>query len=221
MALDAVRGVQFLLRAGGASIAADGIVGPRTIAAIKASASPAVKQAVSEFKIDTAAKEAKASNRVFVSDAQLTAAIRSAVKRFGPKVEPFLQLMVKLENFPAPGGVFTTYDGTFKGVAQFGADTWRLGAAKLPEVGAYENVRQVDKSMLLAAWYYIDHEAAFARFRRRSGAQGEFSPELGYLYHQQGMSAAEEFLRTGKLRYPRQSNQSVAILHAVRGAVMA
>lgn len=220
MASDAVRGVQYLLRASGANIAADGIVGPRTMAAIEASSSPAVKAAAKEFKVEQPSS-GQGANRVFVSQAQLDSAIRAAVARFGKKVEPFLRLMVKLENFPAPGGVFTTYHGTYKGVAQFGADAWRRGAARLPEVGAYENVRDVDKSMLLAAWYYIDHEAAFARFRRRSGAQGDFGPALGYLYHQQGAPAAEEFLETGKLRYPRQSNQSIAILNAVRGAVMA
>lgn len=219
MASDAVRGVQYLLRASGANIAADGIVGPRTMAALAETRSASAKAAAKEFNVKQPSQEQ--GNRVFVPQAQLDSAIRAAVARFGRKVEPFLQLMVKLENFPGPGGVFTTYDQTFKGVAQFGADTWSRGAARLPEVGAYENVRDVEKSMLLAAWYYIDHEAAFARFRRRSGAQGDFSPELGYLYHQQGAPAAEEFLRTGVLRYPRQSNQSVAILKAVRGSVMA
>lgn len=219
MASDAVRGVQYLLRASGASIAADGIVGPRTMAAIAKTSSPAVKAAVKEFDVKEQVRDS--GNRVFIPQAQLDSAIRAAVARFGQKVEPFLRLMVKLENYPGPGGVFTTYDGKYKGVAQFAAATWALGAARLPEVGTYENVRDVDTSMLLAAWYYIDHEAAFARFRRRSGAQGDFSPELGYLYHQQGAPAAEEFLRTGVLRHPRQSNQSIAILKAVRGSVMA
>lgn len=220
MARDAVRGVQFLLRASGVMVAPDGIIGPRTLAAISSSKSAAVKAAAKEFKLDEPAPSTN-PDRVFVSKAQIDEAIRGAVAKFGAKVEPFLRLMVRLENFPAPGGVFTTYTGTFRGVAQFGADTWRRGAARLPEVGAYENVRDVNKSMLLAAWYYVDHEAAFARFRRRSGAQGDFSPELGYLYHQQGGPAAEEFLETGKLRYPRQSDQSVAILTAVRDSVMA
>lgn len=218
MSRDAVRGVQLLLRAKGSNIVADGLLGPRTMAALASSKSSAIRTVVEEFNIKH--KEPESSSRVFVPDSLIEQSIDVAAKRFGQKVVPFLRLMVELENIPAPGGVFTTYDGTFKGIGQFGADTWRLGVAKFPEVGAYDNVRDVEKSMLLAAWYYLDHEAAFARFRRRSGAQGDFGPALGYLYHQQGSSAAESYLQTGVLRYPRQSNKSIAVMRAVRGSVM-
>lgn len=207
--------VQALLRAQGADIAMDGVFGPRSQAALEAYGTPTIRQVKAEYGIADAQPAVQPSDRVFVSQAELDAAVAAASKRF-PGTEAFLRLMITLENYPAPGGVYTSYAGTFKGVPQFSAATWNLGMKQFPEVGSYENVRDVNKSILLAAWYAVDHERAFSRYKRRTGAQGNYSPEIAYLYHQQGQPDAETYLRTGRVVHPRQSSKSLAVLRSAR-----
>lgn len=208
--------LQALLRAEGAQIAIDGVFGPRSQAAFEQFATPTIRTVKNEYKIpDAAVTPQPATDRVFVSQAELDRGIAAAVKRF-PDTEAFLRLMLTLENYPAPGGVYTSYAGKFKGVAQFSETTWDLGRRQFPEVGPYENVRDVGISLLLAAWYATDHKAAYGRLKRAGGVSGNYSPEIAYLYHQQGSSAAETYLRTGKVVYPKQSSKSIAVLHAAR-----
>lgn len=214
-------GLQALLNARGAKIKVDGVFGPKSQAAFDQHADATLKKVKEEFAIpDAPPSQAPSANKVFVSQAELDAAIAAANKRF-PGTEPFLRLMVSLENYVVPGGVFTTFGGDFQGVGQFSQTTWNLGKAKLPEVGAYENVKDTAKTMLLAAWYADDHKEKFRLFRRRSGATGSYSPEIAYLYHQQGQSAAEKYLETGSVVYPKQSSKSLVVLRSARESAMA
>lgn len=217
---DAVKGVQLLLRAAGATLAIDGIFGSVTTAALQSKGSTTLKSLVSELGLKPQAI-AQSSNRwVFIPDDEIEDAIKQAVKRF-PQSEKFLRMMVKFEARPGPGGVFTTFDSTFKGIAQFAQTTWNLGSKRLPEVGPFDNVHDTAKSMLLAAWYFMDHQSIYEAFRRKRGLSTPYNAELGYLYHQQGAVAAERFLVSGTLMYPGQSSASVAMLTSLRNKVTA
>lgn len=211
----ATMAVQALLRAQGADIVIDGAFGPRSQTALEAYGTPTIRQVKAEYGIADAQPAVQPSDRVFVPQAELDAAVAAASKRF-PGTEAFLRLMITLENYPAPGGVYTSYAGTFKGVPQFSSSTWNLGIKQFPEVGGYENVRDVNKAVLLAAWYAADHERAYSRYKRRTGAPGEYSPEIAYLYHQQGQPDAETYLRTGRVVNPKQSSKSLAVLRSAR-----
>lgn len=208
--------LQALLCAEGAQIAIDGVFGPRSQAAFEQFATPTIRTVKDEYRIpDADVTPQPATDRVFVSQAELDRGIAAAARRF-PGTEAFLRLMLTLENYPAPGGVYTSYTGKFKGVAQFSEATWNLGRRQLPEVGSYENVRGVATSLLLAAWYATDHKAAYGRLKSARVVSGNYSPEIAYLYHQQGSSAAEAYLRTGRVVYPKQSSKSIAVLQAAR-----
>lgn len=216
----AAAGLQALLRAKGAKIAVDGVFGDKSQAAFDRLADSTLVQVKKEYAITSPAPSApKGGDKVFVSQAELDAAIAAAEKRF-PGSEPFLRLMVSLENYVVPGGVFTVFGGSFQGVGQFSQATWNLGKAKLPEVGAYENVKDTAKSILLAAWFADEHKGRFNIFRRRSGATGAYSPEIAYLYHQQGQPAAEKYLETGSVVYPKQSSKSLVVLRSARESAM-
>lgn len=219
MSRDAVRGVQYLLRSTGVVLATDGELGVVTKQAIANSGSQELfSRILKEFDRPSVKPR---EDMAFVSNSELNAAIAVAVARFGSEVEPFLRLMIKMENYPASDGVRTSFDGKFKGVGQFASETWALGAAKFPIVGSYVNVVSTEKSVLLAAWYYVDHKAAYATLRKTMPLSSGYTPEIAYLFHQQGAPAARSFLKTGRLVYPKQSSRSVALFASLHQSLVA
>lgn len=201
---------------------ADGIYGPRTDAALSNSASPALALLKRELGLSVAPAVQAGGNWTFIPQSELDAGVAAAVAEFGSPVEEFLRLLIRMENRPAPGGVLTKFDQTYKGVAQFGAPTWELGTAagKYPKAGSYENVRDTTTSLKLAAWFFLDNGRIYDAYRRRRGMAARYDARLGYLFHQQGSPAAITFLDSGKLEYPAQSAESIALFRAMRSEVV-
>lgn len=217
---DAVLGLQYILRAAGASIRPDGQFGPLTAQALSTTSSRVAKQVAEEFRLGLPTVAA-ASGRVFVPQSVLEQAIAQVTKKRGRDVEPFLRYMLQAENWPAASGLFTEFEGTYQGVGQFSKATWDLGAAKRRTQGEappdYSAVRDVFHSLDMAAWYYRDHEGVYKAHRRAvPGLIAGYGPMIGYLYHQQGAPGALHFWRTGNMLYPRQSRTTVATFSQLR-----
>lgn len=217
---DAAFALQYALRAAGVTLSVDGFVGNETRKAVAASSSPSVAALQSEFGMLFTAPVTQ-SGRKFVPQAELDGAIEIAAAKYGQDVVPYLRLMVKLENFPAESGVYTKFDGTFRGVAQFGESTWDDVRSRLDDsIGPFSNVTSTEKSMVAAAAYWASNRALYQKLARKQSWGETFSPQLGYLFHQQGAGGAEHFLRTGSLMFPKQSADSVAVMSAARRMVV-
>lgn len=209
-------------------IKADGVLGSRTYDAFQALPSSTVSLLYpiiddSPFLRDRMAKQAKkkagsaaqsADGPSFYPISRVKAAAHKASERTGAPLS-YLLKMISFENLTTDAGVWVEHAGTFRGVAQFNARTWesvrtRYPDARLPafEIGSSD----LNVSLTAAGLLWVENKKSFSRvFRNR-----EFFDEIGYLYHQQGSSAAAKFLKTGALVYPKQSATSVEEFNQAR-----
>lgn len=131
----------------------------------------------------------------------------------------YLALTLSLENRSTPTSYETTRTGTYRGLGQFSRTTWRALVDMYPnaDLGPYDfGSVDMERSIRAVALLYRANRITF----RRHFPGLPFSDEIGYLYHQQGAGGAYSFLRTGQLRYPRQSGKSVAMFNQLFAATV-
>lgn len=209
---DITLAIQHMLRAFGANVRADGILGPKTQAAIT-QAPPAVSRLVESMQSTYAALTPK--DLAFIKDEDLTLLIASASKATGCPVS-YLRTSVALENIRDDrGGYRTTLTGTFRGLGQFNQVTWN-GVSKLGDIGNWPTSAEPNHTGSVKAMclLYLDNKRAFlAQFPK-----GRYTDEVAYLYHNQGSYGATSYLRTGILLAPEQSSQALRTLRIARAS---
>lgn len=203
----------------------DGILGPRTLSAYSAlseddrrmvnelvasrdpNALPHLREALEVDRTNGRIRAREGSGTKSVTHDEVTRMIR-AVSAELDVPESYLQLMVSLENHRTPDGYAIEYDGPFRGIAQFNRATWESIRRLYPSLNLPEfevGVTDELQSLLAAGALYHDNKRSF---ERTFGTESYFTDEIAYVYHQQGASAAAEFLRSGRLVYPNQSESS-------------
>lgn len=108
-----------------------------------------------------------------------------------------LLLACGIENRNDDTGIFIENKVPFVGLGQFSKATWQSVSDDPYELAC-------DPEASLRAMLKL-HRANEAVFHRQFGDGVDFTPELSYLYHNQGAGAAKSFLLTGELRWPQQS----------------
>lgn len=209
-ARDGAKAVQYTLRALGKPVAADGVIGPRTDAAI--SSLTGQDRALVESLKARVAKSSQRPGWMFVSYATARNAVDAAHAETGAPLS-YLAKILPIENVEVQGGYETTTSGTFRGLGQFNEQTWnglrRLGHP-LPPFS--EGAVKPDVAMKAVGYLYKENR----RSHVASFPGSEFTDELGYLYHNQGAPAAQRYLRTGQLVYPKQSEHALSVAASAR-----
>ncbi|ABI20408.1 P5a [Pseudomonas phage phi6] len=211
MSKDSAFAVQYSLRALGQKVRADGVVGSETRAALDALPENQ-KKAIVELQALLPKAQSVGNSRVRFT----TAEVDSAVPRISQKIgvpASYYQFLIPIENFVVAGGFETTVSGSFRGLGQFNRQTWdglrRLGR-NLPAFE--EGSAQLNASLYAIGFLYLENKRAYeASFKGRV-----FTHEIAYLYHNQGAPAAEQYLTSGRLVYPKQSEAAVAAVAAAR-----
>lgn len=203
----------------------DGVLGPRTLDAYLAlseddrrvvnelltardpNSVPALREALDVHLTNGRIRAREGSEVKYVTHEDVAQMIRAVSKELDVP-ESYLQLMVSLENYSTPDGYAVEYDGPFRGIAQFNRATWESIRRLYPSLNLPEfevGVTDELQSLLAAGALYHDNKRSF---ERTFGTEGYFSDEIAYVYHQQGAPAAAEFLRSGRLVHPKQSESS-------------
>jgi hypothetical protein len=196
--------LQHLLAVYGRPITVDGILGPASAVAFNSLESSA-RDIVSAFS----ARILSYRKPDLFAKIDVDQWIKEAAGSL-PGVADYLQLMVKHENRVSSKGVFVEYEGPFKGIAQFNRRTWvSLGG---PE---WEQVIDPVVSLKQAVKLYLSNKGVFSSHF----GDAEYTKEIAYLYHNQGGSAASEYLRTGNLVYPKQSAKAVELFKEIVATV--
>lgn len=208
---EGVKAVQQLLRALGEPIAVDGVAGPKTRAAVlKHSADDLVSAVTGRFPLPS-------NGRVFVPEQQIEAAIRDTVLRYSDVPSTYLRLVVRLENYPALGGVETTFGGKYQGLGQFGQAAWDdVRDNEDPTLGSYEKgVRDVNLSIRAIAGYHRLNRRRVRNAAPKLYARG-YSDELAYLAHNQGAGGAARLFAGGGIE-GEQSAEARRLIQRVIG----
>lgn len=210
MSKDSALAVQYSLRALGQKVRADGIVGSETRNALEAL--PATqKKAIVELQA-LLPKAQSVAGRVRFTNAEINSAVARISSEIGAPAS-YYQFLIPIENFVVAGGFETTVSGSFRGLGQFNRQTWdglrRLGR-NLPAFE--EGSSQLNASLYAIGFLYLENKKAYeGSFKGRV-----FTNEIAYLYHNQGAPAAEQYLTSGRLVYPKQSANAVAVVAAAR-----
>lgn len=122
------------------------------------------------------------------------------------------ELALQLENTTSGSFIFTEYEGKYKGLFQFGYDTWCL----VMEPSTWKGGKASTSMQLQAMGRLL---VANRHYHALQGLDIDFTPEVAYLYHNQGASSAYSFLKTGVLKYPNQSIQAIEVMDLARHKV--
>lgn len=172
---------------------------------------PVQKKAIVELQA-LLPKAQSAAGRVRFTDAEINGAVARISSEIGVPAS-YYKFLMPIENFVVAGGIETTVSGSFRGLGQFNRQTWdglrRLGR-NLPQYE--EGTSQLNASLYAIGFLYLENKKAYeSTFKGRV-----FTNEIAYLYHNQGAPAAGQYLTSGKLVYPKQSNSAVAVVAAAR-----
>jgi hypothetical protein len=116
-------------------------------------------------------------------------------------VESFLHRVVELENHSLDDGYIIDMEPPYVGLGQFDKATWRA-VTDVP----FSSASNMSQSLEALVSLYVENKRSFdLEF------DGIFTEEIAYLYHNQGASASAEYLKTGQLRYPKQSDNALAL----------
>lgn len=121
-------------------------------------------------------------------------------------------LALHLENAHDGTFIYVDYEGTYRGLFQFSEKTWN----SVMEHGSWKGGRASASLQLQAMGKLL---TANRQYHLMKNGIGAYSPEIAYLYHNQGASSAYSFLKTGHLRYPKQSLAALDIFDIARGKV--
>jgi hypothetical protein len=119
--------------------------------------------------------------------------------------ESYLRLMLSLEAPNIDDGFVNEPQPPFIGLAQFNRDTWD-SISTLPFSEALDPVQGLKGAVSL----YNSNKRSFER-----KFDGTYTDEIAYLYHNQGAPSAAQFLRTGVLKYPKQSRKALALFERI------
>lgn len=116
----------------------------------------------------------------------------------------YLKLVLELENHKLPGYYFTFTKSSSKyiGLGQFSRSTW---ASLMPEYAIDDYASDSYVALIAIARYYLDNKNQL----KSVAAAGGYTDRVAYLAHQQGAAGAKYYLRTGTLKYPKQSKKSL------------
>lgn len=186
------------------TLTVDGVIGPKTLSKI-VDMSPARRAMVTQF----GGLVNVPVNEMIVSTATLFE-YADEVGRFIGVPTSFLLSCVSYENYYYRDHFLIEVEGKFKGLGQFDRTTWEsVSSANFEE--AISPVTSLDAIARL----YLANRIVFEN-QRIPGF--EYTVDVAYLYHNQGASAAAEFLR-GKeqVRYPLQSEGALAVFTRIKG----
>ena len=187
---------------GSIALTVDGVIGSRSLYALSQ-----LPNSAREF-VNTVATGLKVPLPKFVarSDARQ---IVARVSRDTSVPEEYLLLALEHENPSNAMGYFVEYEGKFRGLGQFDRATWNAVMSH-----SFDRVTDDYLSILAIANLYLANKRTY---RNQFGTVQGYSKHVGYLYHNQGAGAAEHFLRTGKVRYPKQSGAALRTFSLARG----
>lgn len=208
---DAVKAIQYALRAAGMTVKPDGIFGSMTASAVN-NAPLQVKGAISTLveangiHMDSRAK----SSGVAVPWSSVQGWIQEASASTGVPVS-YLELCVKHEsNFDGAFVYVRDNELGYRGIGQFGSSTWERVANGVPFSEASTNHKL--SILAIASLYRLNAD----RFRvlRNSGRLKRdvtYTDVVAYMCHNQGADGAVESLNNGSLKYPKQSSAAIAL----------
>lgn len=117
------------------------------------------------------------------------------------KAREYLEFVAELE-----GGTGDV-DGPYIGPFQFGKAAWSESSSAPYWPGAlYYDVA----ARAALNYMYLNRNRFMRSFPNR-----EFTKEIGYLYHNQGPTGAAHFLRTGELKWPKQSRKALEVFSSI------
>lgn len=207
MSRDAVKTVQaYLNSTTNSRLRVDGVMGPHTAAVINANKDSDSLLTMLTKKLNINTQVAGVYTR-----AELVQLATEAAARTGAPFE-YIMYAFYHENFPAGDGLRTEYDGTFRGLGQFGQVAWR-------DVGLPDWANGV-KDPVLSAWavgrYYMLNKA---RFEREFPGK-EYTREIAYTYHNLGPGGAAGNLKGRPPSYLKvQSSKAQATARLARSQV--
>lgn len=115
--------------------------------------------------------------------------------------------LIQHENFTSDLGVEVEFSGTFQGIGQFNRRTWE-GVSDMP----WSSRQSLVASLRAISLLWESNKRVFLNQFKNIAVESDFSFPIGYTYHNQGAGAAAEFLRTGVIKYPKQSSTALATL---------
>jgi hypothetical protein len=136
-------------------------------------------------------------------------AINATTAESTPSAVSFLSLLIDMENTVYQGVVYVKSSASFKGIAQFNEKTWSA-LTSLPF-----SLAEDPKTALRAAVKLYKANRSF----HTNHSTLPFTDDIAYLYHNQGASSALDYLKHGRLVYPKQSVAAVDLFSNInRGA---
>lgn len=192
-----IKALQIVLSMLGTPLVPDGIMGSATL--------KAVQTAKLEFgsSVDVLLELVGFKYPLWYSNAELEDAIQSS--GFSKKVQDYIRFCVEIETFAFEDSVANDMIGKHQGIGQFNASTWAsIMGTPFSESGS------LTESVKAIGLLYLDNFKVHNRSYEK-----QFSNEVAYLYHNQGASSSDVFLRTGKLVYPKQSADALEVFKRV------
>lgn len=203
MAAYGPQAVQTAIRALGTQpIAIDGIIGNQTIAAyskLSGDAKGIVDNLARSLDVDI--------NRKIVSKADLSRIAENVSARYNVPLS-YLMNTVDIENIPVADGYLIETAGKYRGLGQFDRVTWNAVTSE-----PFNRAGDVASDLRAIAQLYLANKQTF----RNEFGPREFTDRIAYLYHNQGAGAAAQYLRTGKLRFSKQSDVALAVFRDAKG----
>jgi hypothetical protein len=127
----------------------------------------------------------------------------------------YFRKTVALEVGPPRNGAYSEFrSGNFRGLAQANRATWETIRRRNPGLLSSWLIGSgvAEQDILFMGLLYLsnkrDHQAS-------NLSRIPFTDGVAYLYHNQGTPAAQKYLRTGVLQYPKQSRAAIALFTEV------
>lgn len=118
-----------------------------------------------------------------------------------------IKFFLRKENRHNAKGIYVEMKKPYVGLGQFSKSTWEAVSDK-----PYEYSAETDDA--IQAILNLDRSNRRV-YRNQFRTSAGYTPEVGYLYHNQGAGAAKQFLKTGKLRFPGQSKAALASFESI------
>lgn len=199
---EVLRGAQVLMRhLTGSPLKADGIPGPTTSKMFYG-----LPSAHRLLVRDVLGEHYPGVVPVYVTRKEVYDAASVIASETGVPLDAILTI-VETENGPGAEGWYLDRDGKYQGLGQFDRATWKA-VSDSPDSQRVE----VIPSLRAIAKLYLSNRSVFIR----QFPFGEFTPEIAYLYHNQGAGSAKSYLTTGVLRYPHQSDHALRLFKVAR-----
>lgn len=128
--------------------------------------------------------------------------------------ESYLWFCFDTETRHDESAYYPVFDQTYKGLGQFGADTWAglnrvYKEFKTPYATGVRDTRATVEATCLL---YLDSKYAYRKLAKRKGYSSEFTNAIAYLYHNQGSGQSAEILGDNSGIVGSQSRVAVGIV---------